>query len=46
MRLVRNWRRIGTNGQELAEVFATELEAGEALAALACAKRHRGYRDL
>jgi predicted DNA-binding WGR domain protein len=45
IRLVRNWGRIGTNGQELVELFATELEAGEALAALA-AKRRRGYRDL
>jgi predicted DNA-binding WGR domain protein len=33
--------RIGTNGQELAEVFASE-----ALEALARAKRRRGYRDL
>jgi len=46
IRLVRNWGRIGTNGQELVELFATELEAGEALAALASAKRRRGYRDL
>jgi predicted DNA-binding WGR domain protein len=46
IRLVRNWGRIGTNGQELVELFATELEAGEALAALAAAKRRRGYRDL
>jgi predicted DNA-binding WGR domain protein len=46
IRLVRNWGRIGTNGQELVEVFATEIEAGEALEALARAKRRRGYRDL
>ena len=44
IRLVRNWGRIGTNGQELVEVFATEIEA--ALEALAKAKRRRGYRDL
>ena len=44
--LVRNWGRIGTNGRELAQVFATEIEAGEALEALAKAKRRRGYRDL
>jgi predicted DNA-binding WGR domain protein len=43
---VRNWGRIGTNGRELAEVFATESEAGAALEALAKAKRRRGYRDL
>jgi predicted DNA-binding WGR domain protein len=44
--LVRNWGRIGTNGRELVEEFATELEAGQALEALARAKRRRGYRDL
>jgi predicted DNA-binding WGR domain protein len=46
IRLVRTWGRIGTNGQELVEVFATEREAGEALEALARAKRRRGYMDL
>jgi predicted DNA-binding WGR domain protein len=46
VRLVRNWGRIGTNGRELAEVFATEIEAGEALEMLAREKRRRGYRDL
>jgi predicted DNA-binding WGR domain protein len=46
VRLVRNWGRIGTNGQELVEVFATEAEAGQALEGLAAAKRRRGYRDL
>jgi predicted DNA-binding WGR domain protein len=46
VRLVRNWGRIGTNGQELVQEFTTEAEAGEALAAIAAAKRRRGYRDL
>ena len=46
VRLVRNWGRIGTNGQELVEVFADEAEAGQALEALARLKRRRGYRDL
>jgi predicted DNA-binding WGR domain protein len=46
IRLVRNWGRIGTNGQELVEVFATEIEAGAALEAIARVKRRRGYRDL
>jgi predicted DNA-binding WGR domain protein len=46
IRLVRNWGRIGTNGQELAEEYADELEAGRALEAIAEAKRRRGYRDL
>jgi predicted DNA-binding WGR domain protein len=38
IRLVRNWGRIGTNGRE--------IEAGQALEALAQVKRRRGYRDL
>jgi predicted DNA-binding WGR domain protein len=46
VRLVRNWGRIGTNGQELVEVFASEDDAGQALAAIAAAKRRRGYQDL
>ena len=46
VRLVRNWGRIGTNGQELVEVFADEIAAGQALEALARVKRRRGYRDL
>ena len=46
VRLVRNWGRIGTNGQELVKVFADEIEAGQALEAIAKAKRRRGYRDL
>jgi predicted DNA-binding WGR domain protein len=46
VRLVRNWGRIGTNGQEKAEEFADEIAAGKALEALAQVKRRRGYRDL
>jgi predicted DNA-binding WGR domain protein len=46
VRLVRNWGRIGTNGQELVEIHADELEAGQALEAIAAAKRRRGYQDL
>jgi predicted DNA-binding WGR domain protein len=46
VRLVRNWGRIGTNGQELVETFADEIEAGLALEALAAVKRRRGYQDL
>ena len=46
VRLVRNWGRIGTTGQELVEVLADELEAGLALEAIAQAKRRRGYQDL
>jgi predicted DNA-binding WGR domain protein len=46
VRLVRNWGRIGTNGQEKVEKFATEAEAGEALEWIAATKRRRGYQDL
>jgi predicted DNA-binding WGR domain protein len=46
IRLVRNWGRIGTHGRELVEVFDSELEAGQALEAIARVKRRRGYRDL
>jgi predicted DNA-binding WGR domain protein len=46
IRLVRSWGRIGTKGQELVEVFPTEVEAGQALEVIAQAKRRRGYQDL
>jgi predicted DNA-binding WGR domain protein len=46
VRLVRTWGRIGTTGQELVEAFGSEIEAGQALEAVARAKRRRGYRDL
>ena len=44
--LVRNWGRMGTRGRELAQEFATEGEAAEALELLTRAKRRRGYRDV
>jgi predicted DNA-binding WGR domain protein len=43
---VRNCGRIGTNRQEKVEEYADELETGQALEAVARAKRMRGYRDL
>ncbi len=47
VRLVRHWGRIGSmQGRELAQDFATEGEAVEALEHLAAAKRRRGYQDL
>ena len=46
IRLVRNWGRIGTRGQELVEVHANEIAAGRALEVLAQLKRRRGYMDL
>lgn len=46
IRLVRNWGRIGTIGQEQVEEFASEIEAGKALEAVAQVKRQQGYQDL
>jgi predicted DNA-binding WGR domain protein len=46
VRPVHNWGRIGTNGQELVEIHADEIAAGEALEAIARTKRRRGYQDL
>ena len=44
--LVRNWGRIGTNGRDLVEEFANEVEVGQALEVMPASKRRRGYRDL
>ena len=44
VRLVRNWGRIGTKGQELVEFHADEIEAGHALEEFARAKRRRVIR--
>lgn len=44
--LVRQWGRIGTRGQELAEVHESEEAAQDALDRIAEAKRRRGYVDL
>jgi predicted DNA-binding WGR domain protein len=46
VRLVRNWGRIGTRGQEMVEIYVDELAAGQALETLAQVKRRRGYQDL
>lgn len=46
VRLVRNWGRIGTNGQEKADEFDNEDEAGKALETLAQAMRRQSYQDL
>jgi predicted DNA-binding WGR domain protein len=42
VRLVRNWGRIGTNGQQKVEEYADEVETSQALEAVARAKRMRG----
>ena len=44
--VTRQWGRAGTAGRVITEPFETELEAAEAMAALAAVKRRRGYRDL
>jgi predicted DNA-binding WGR domain protein len=44
--LARKWGRIGTKGQDLVEIFADEIAAGQALEAVARAKRRWGCRDL
>jgi predicted DNA-binding WGR domain protein len=44
--LVRNWDCIGINERELMEEFPCEIEAGQALEAVAQADRRRGYRGL
>ncbi len=46
IRLVRNWGRIGTNGRQLVQEYATESEAAQAMEAMAQTKRRRGYHDL
>ncbi|MCP3467986.1 WGR domain-containing protein [Bradyrhizobium sp. CCGUVB23] len=43
MSLVRNWGRIGTNGQVMVQTFDNGTEAGEAFGRLECVKRRRGY---
>ena len=46
IRLVRNWGRVGTKGRELVEEYGSEVEAGQALEAIAEGLRSRGYCDL
>ena len=41
--LIRNWGRIGTNGQTMVQTFDGSAEAGEAFGRLERAKRRRGY---
>lgn len=41
--LIRNWGRIGTNGQAMMQTFEDSEEAGEAFARLERRKRKRGY---
>jgi len=41
--VIRNWGRIGTNGQSMMETFDNEDDAAAALLRLERAKRRRGY---
>ncbi|WP_314963802.1 WGR domain-containing protein [Bradyrhizobium cosmicum] len=41
--LIRNWGRIGTNGQTMVQTFDGSDEAGDAFGRLERAKRRRGY---
>jgi predicted DNA-binding WGR domain protein len=41
--LIRNWGRIGTNGQTMVQTFDGSVEADEAFGQIERAKRRRGY---
>lgn len=43
--VIRNWGRIGTNGQTMMETFDQIVQAEHAWDQLERAKRRRGYRD-
>ena len=43
MSLVRNWGRIGTNGQTMVQTFDGSAEAVDAFGRLERIKRRRGY---
>ena len=43
--VIRNWGRIGTNGQSMMETFDWSDDADDALIRLERTKRRRGYRD-
>ncbi len=43
---ISGWGGRDEGGQEKAEEYPSEREAGQALAAIAQAKRRRGYQDL
>ena len=43
--VIRNWGRIGTNGQSMMMTFDSTAEAEAAFIRFEGAKRRRGYRD-
>lgn len=44
--VIRNWGRIGTNGQSMMETFDNDDGAANASIRLERAKRRKGYRDI
>ncbi|WP_454659150.1 WGR domain-containing protein [Bosea beijingensis] len=44
--LIRNWGRIGTNGQAMMRTFDDSVEADQAFERLERSKRKRGYTAL
>ncbi|MBX3575134.1 MAG: WGR domain-containing protein [Mesorhizobium sp.] len=43
--VIRNWGRIGSNGQSIMQTFDSEGDATSASMRLERAKRRKGYRD-
>ncbi|WP_292588423.1 WGR domain-containing protein [Mesorhizobium sp.] len=43
--VIRNWGRIGTNGQSKMETFDSDDAATNAFSRLGRTKRRKGYRD-
>ncbi len=43
--VIRNWGRIGTNGQSMTETYDCEEDAVSASNRVERSKRRRGYRD-
>lgn len=43
--VIRNWGRIGTNGQSMMETLDSDDDAASASFRLERAKRRKGYRD-
>lgn len=44
--VIRNWGRIGANGQTMMETFDSERDAEQVFSRLEQTKRKRGYRDV
>jgi predicted DNA-binding WGR domain protein len=44
--VIRNWGRIGSNGQTMMETFDSQEDASMTLSRIERTKRTRGYRDV